>query len=144
MIRYSLRCADGHAFEAWFRDADGFERQRDAGHLSCAACGSPRVDRAVMAPSVAKRRAAPAPEAKAPKPVEATPAERALAEMRRKLEASSTYVGADFAAQARAMHAGTSEHRAIHGEAAPAEARKLAEEGVPIAPLPFAPRRKAN
>lgn len=135
MIRYALRCADGHAFEGWFRDADGFERQRDGGMLSCAECGSAEVDRALMAPSVSTARA---------RPLEASKVERAVAEMRRHVEATSTYVGANFAAEARAMHAGTSEHKAIHGEAAPAEARRLVEEGVPIAPLPFAPRQKAN
>lgn len=153
MIRYALKCADGHAFEGWFPDASGFERQRDAGLLSCATCGSAEVDRALMAPRVATARRrpdrAPAAQAPAEKPAPAAPMEvskieRAVAELRRRVEASSTYVGRDFAAQARAMHDGASEHRAIHGEAAPAEARALIEEGVPIAPLPFAPRQKAN
>jgi hypothetical protein len=139
MIRYALRCAQGHAFEGWFRDARSFEAQRDGGQLGCAECGSTEVDRALMAPSVATGR-----RAAAEAPMTVSPAERALSEMRRRLEAGSTYVGPNFAAEARAMHAGTSEHKAIHGEAAPAEARKLIEEGVPIAPLPFAPRQKAN
>ena len=150
MIRYSLRCAEGHGFEGWFPDAERFEAQRDRGMLACAECGSPQVDRALMAPPVrSARAAAPTPDPKpAGKPatpaIEVTQAERALAELRRRVEAHSTYVGRDFAAQARAMHEGSSERRTIHGEAAPAEARKLIEEGVPIAPLPFAPRSKAN
>ena len=159
MIRYSLRCAEGHGFEGWFPDAAGFERQRDGGHLACAVCGSPRVDRALMAPQVrpardgggagASRAEAAAPASPdAPRAPPATmavsPAERALAELRRRVEAQSTDVGRDFAAQARAMHEGTAEHRSIHGEAAPHEARALIEDGVPVLPLPFAPRRKAN
>ena len=149
MIRYALRCEDGHAFEGWFPDAAGFESQRDRGLLSCAACGSPRVDRALMAPRVRPGRAAPSdarPDAPAtPAPmIEVSPAERAMAELRRRIEAHSTDVGRDFAAQARAMHCGAAEPRTIHGEAAPAEARALVEEGVPIAPLPFVPRRKSN
>ena len=154
MIRYALQCDHGHAFEGWFRDGAGFEAQRDRGLLSCAECGSARVDRALMAPRVrpARRRAGgdaeraePAPAAPAPAPaMRASPAERAIAELRRRVEAHSTDVGRDFAAQARAMHEGRAEHRTIHGEAAPAEARALIEDGVPIAPLPFAPRRKAN
>lgn len=140
MIRYALRCEDGHAFEGWFRDAEGFEHERDEGRLACAECGTTRVDRALMAPRVAKGR--PAGGARAP--MEVSPAERAMAELRRKVEEGSTYVGRRFAEEARAMHEGRSEHKAIHGEAAPAEARKLLEEGVPVAPLPFAPRQKAN
>lgn len=150
MIHYSLRCAEGHAFEGWFPDAAGFERQRDQGLLACAECGSVRVDRALMAPRVrTSRKRGGVPKAEAPArdktpAMEASPAELALAELRRRLEASSTYVGGDFAAQARAMHEGAAERRSIHGEAAPEEARALVEEGVPILPLPFAPRRKSN
>lgn len=150
MIHYSLRCAEGHAFEGWFPDAAGFERQRDGGLLACAECGSVHVDRALMTPRVrTSRRRGAASKAEAPagaKPpvMEVTPVERAMAELRRRIEASSTYVGRDFAAQARAMHDGSAEHRSIHGEAAPDEARALVEEGVPVLPLPFSPRRKAN
>ena len=47
-------------------------------------------------------------------------------------------VGERFADEARAIHLGEAEARAIHG-AAPRrdEAESLIEEGVPIAPLPF-------
>lgn len=151
MIHYSLRCAEGHAFEGWFPDAAGFERQRDQGLLACAECGSVRVDRALMAPRVrtsrkrgtAAKAEAPSAGGKAPA-IEASPAELALAELRRRIEAQSAYVGRDFASQARAMHEGAAERRSIHGEAAPEEARALVEDGVPILPLPFAPRRKSN
>jgi hypothetical protein len=53
-------------------------------------------------------------------------------------------VGTDFVKQARAMHEGEAPERAIHGEARLDEARKLAEEGIPVMPLPFLPNRKAN
>lgn len=150
MIHYSLRCAEGHAFEGWFPDAAGFERQRDQGLLACAECGSIHVDRALMAPRVRtsrKRGATPKAEAPAsakPPVMEVSPVERAMAELRRRIEANSTDVGRDFAAQARAMHEGSAERRSIHGEAAPDEARALVEDGVPVLPLPFVPRRKAN
>jgi hypothetical protein len=42
------------------------------------------------------------------------------------------------------MHDGSSPERAIYGEAQPEQARALIDEGIPIAPLPFAPARKAN
>ena len=49
-----------------------------------------------------------------------------------------------FAAEARAMHEGLAPERAIHGEAKPEEARKLIEDGIPVAPLPFRTRERAN
>ena len=88
-----------------------------------------------MAPSV------PAPEKAAPA---MTPAEAALHALRQQVEANSDYVGLKFADEARAMHEGRTPGRAIHGEARIEDARKLVEDGVPVAPLPFIPRQKAN
>ena len=67
-----------------------------------------------------------------------------LEKLRRHVEATSDYVGMSFAAEARAMHDGEKPERAIHGEARPDEARKLLEDGVPVAPLPFRTRRKVS
>lgn len=67
-----------------------------------------------------------------------------MAELRKKIEAESDYVGGDFVKEARRMHEGEVKARSIHGEARLDEARKLAEDGVPVMPLPFLPNRKAN
>lgn len=161
MIRYALRCQDGHSFESWFRSAGAFEALRDGGHLSCPHCGGTRVDKALMAPQVRPARKAeaagateqpdaaapPAPPAAVPPGPLSTPAsarEAALSELRRQIEERSEYVGLEFAAEARRMHAGDAPERSIHGEARPEDARALIAEGVPVAPLPFLPARKAN
>ena len=43
-----------------------------------------------------------------------------------------------------AIHDGDAPERSIYGEAKPAEAKALIEDGVPVAPLPFMPKRKTN
>jgi len=48
-------------------------------------------------------------------------------------------VGKKFPEEARKMHYGESEHRAIYGEASAEEAKSLVEEGVEVAPLPILP-----
>ncbi|RJL19521.1 DUF1178 family protein [Paracoccus siganidrum] len=136
MIRYSLRCANGHDFDGWFRSSEGFETMRAAGQVSCARCGSASVEKALMAPAV------PAEKTSLTEP--RNPAEAALEKLREHVERNSDYVGLKFAEEARAMHEGHRPSRAIHGEARPEEARKLIEEGVPVAPLPFRPRQKVN
>ena len=138
MIQYALRCPDGHSFDSWFQSAEAYERLASAGLVSCAVCGGGGVEKAMMTPRVATARA----HATLSEP--ASPAEQALAELRRKIEANSEYVGSNFATEARAMHDGDIPHRNIYGEARLDEARKLAEDGVPVAPLPFMPNRKAN
>lgn len=139
MIRYALRCDQGHDFEGWFRSSDAYDALRGAGQVACASCGSSSVEKTLMAPSLG---AAKHDQPKLSEPQ--TPAEAALDALRKQVEANSDYVGLQFADQARAMHEGRAEQRAIHGEARPDEARKLIEDGVPVAPLPFLPRQKVN
>jgi len=135
MIRYSLRCDQGHDFDGWFRSSDAFETMRAAGQVACTQCGSATVEKSLMAPAVAAaKQAEPA----------VNPVEAALQALRQQVEANSDYVGLKFADEARAMHEGRTPTRAIHGEAKLEEARKLIEDGVPVAPLPFIPRQKTN
>lgn len=137
MIRYAMRCDKGHDFDGWFRSSEAYDTARRAGALTCPECGSTEVEKALMTPRVSTDTARPLATPQ-------TPAEVALARLRQHIETNSDDVGPAFAAEARAMHEGRAPARAIHGEADPAEARKLIEDGVPVAPLPFLPRRKAN
>jgi hypothetical protein len=151
MIRYTLRCDREHSFESWLPSAEGFERLQHGGLLSCAVCGTSKVEKTLMAPAVRPARAAgEAGEAGASAAADGalstpgTAVEQALLALRQHLEANSDYVGLNFAAEARAMHEGARPERPIHGEARLEEARALLEDGVPVSPLPFLPRRKVN
>lgn len=145
MIRYDLKCSQGHGFEAWFASSSAFEDQAARGLVSCAICGSDDVEKALMAPGVPAKGNAGAAEAPAEKPMMSAPVPKEiaekLAELRRHVEANSDYVGTDFAKEARKMHLGETESRSIYGEASREEAKSLADDGVPVAPLPFIPRR---
>ena len=60
-----------------------------------------------------------------------------MAEAQKKMLEKSEHVGDRFPDEARAIHLGEAEARAIHGRASPADAESLRDEGIPIAPLPF-------
>lgn len=141
MIKFTLKCQDDHRFESWFQSSDAFDKLHAAKLISCAVCGSSQVEKSMMAPRVrdSKTKASP-PALSEP----ADPREQALAELRKQVEDNSEYVGMNFAREARDIHDGMSPERAIYGEAKPEEARKLIEDGVPVAPLPFVPGRKTN
>jgi hypothetical protein len=167
MIRYSLKCAEGHSFDSWFQSAAAYDKLADAGMVSCAVCGSAKVEKAIMAPRVRPGRKAVSQGGKAesfelsdteaaseaqqrPEPVggaltaPSSEVEKAIKELRKQVEANSDYVGKDFASEARAMHLGEAPPRSIHGEARLDEAKSLIEDGVPVVPLPFGPTRKTN
>ncbi len=61
----------------------------------------------------------------------------ALAKAQADLLEKSTWVGRDFANQARAMDSGEVEKASIYGEASRAEVKSLIDDGVAIAPLPL-------
>ncbi len=141
MIHYDLTCPNGHNFDSWFQSAEAFDALQAAGHLSCAICGATGIEKRIMAPAVRPaRKAGDKPKLKEP----ASDLEAAMAEMRRQIEANSDYVGLNFAAEARRMHEGEIDERAIYGEAKAEDARALLEDGIPVAPLPFLPKRQAN
>lgn len=131
MIVFDLRCPAGHVFEAWFASSVAYGEQQVAGQVTCPVCGAGEVEKAVMAPAVAAKGN------QGPPPAAVKQMIAHLAAAQAKALQSSEWVGAGFAKRARAMHAGEETTATIHGQATPAEAKALIEEGVPIAPLPL-------
>lgn len=141
MIRYALKCRSGHSFEAWFRDSAAYDAQRAQGIVACAVCGDAEIDKALMAPSVRPvDGGGERPQAVLSAPDD-SPLSQALTALRRHVEQTADYVGPRFAEEARRLHAEGGAARPIWGEATPAEARALRDDGVPVAPLPPLPRR---
>ncbi len=55
MIVFDLKCAQAHVFEVWFRDSAAYEAQTKAGEIVCPICGDTAIDKAPMAPNLARR-----------------------------------------------------------------------------------------
>jgi hypothetical protein len=133
MILFTLRCANDHEFEAWFRDSEGFEAQHAAGEIACPVCSDAAVEKAVMAPRLARSREAPAPA------VVLAQMRKALINMRRQIETHCDYVGPRFAEEARRIHYGETDPRGIYGEASDTESRELTDEGISFGQIPWIP-----
>jgi hypothetical protein len=157
MIRYSLQCESGHEFESWFANSDTYDKQVKRKLVTCPTCGSAKVEKAIMAPRLARTDkpremlpspvppSAPMPSMPEPKAPVAmiSPQEQ---EFRQKLKAlrdhlvqNAEHVGPRFSEEARKMHYGEIEHRSIYGEASPEEAKDLHDEGIEFHPLPVLP-----
>ena len=163
MIKYSLVCDNAHAFDSWFPNSDAFDKQAKRGLVECPQCGSQKVSKALMAPSVStsKRRArntliehmpqpalasAPTPPVSAPQaqPVALLDEQQqqmraAIRELHQKIAENTVDVGKSFSDEARKMHDGEKPQRAIRGEATFAEAKELWEDGIPVLPVPSLP-----
>lgn len=134
MIRFHLKCDQDHEFESWFQSGAAFDKLVAAGLVNCSMCGSAKVAKTIMAPAVSTSSHITAPK----------PSENEIAALRAKVEASSDYVGKSFVKEARDMHDGLVPERPIYGEANLNDAKKLVEDGIPVVPLPFMPRKKTN
>ena len=124
MIVFDLQCRDGgETFEAWFRSGTDYEEQRAGGLVQCPVCQSANIEKAPMAPRVT-RKGSGSPLAQ-------------LAAMQAELLKDSRWVGDAFTETARAMHSGEIESVQVHGNATLEQAKSLAEDGIPVAPLPL-------
>ena len=124
MIVFDLQCRDGgETFEAWFRSSAEFAEQQAAGLVQCPYCKSANVEKAMMAPRVSRKGAGDALQRLA----------AAQAEMLKQ----SRWVGEEFTDTARAIHSGDIPPEQVHGNATLEQAKALAAEGVPVAPLPL-------
>jgi hypothetical protein len=169
MIRYALNCDQGHVFESWFANSAAYDKQAKRSLVTCPVCGSAKVEKAIMAPSLARADAAgpqppgpsPAPPKPVPPPVQPAPMppippktpvammssterelRQKLKELRDHITKNANYVGPRFPEEARKIHYGEAEHRSIYGEASLEEAKQLHEEGIEFHPLPILPDDK--
>lgn len=161
MIRYALCCVGGHSFDGWFRSMGDFDEQSARKLVTCPACGSTDVEKAMMAPSIGRGARAPAvphrasheaaPAAEQPgettrvtsaMPEKMAKLMEAVREIRRHVRENAEYVGPRFAEEARKIHHDEAEARGIYGEATAEEASELHEEGIAFHPLPALPEDK--
>ena len=149
MIKYALICEQRHEFASWFANSTAYDKQAKRGLVSCPACGSTKVEKAIMAPRLSgtrkgRQRAAEAPTATSVAML--SPQERELRaklkELREHITKNADYVGQKFPEQARKMHYGDIEHRSIYGEASADDAKKMLDEGIEFHPLPVLPEEK--
>ena len=134
MISFNLACDQGHGFQAWFKSQSDYEAQSERGLVTCPVCDSTRVSKTLMAPGVATGRARDAARAEKGREIR-----RAMRELHDHITRNADDVGDRFASEARSMHLGETDARAIYGRASKEEVEALIEDEVPIAPLPPRP-----
>ena len=139
----SLRCANEHLFEGWFASDGDFKSQGDRGLLACPLCNDTGILRLPSAPRLnVSRPQAPAHADSASTAEASSQAQQAkwLRAVRQVIK-NTEDVGERFPEEARRIHYGEAQERAIRGHASPADADALREEGIQVmsvaVPEPF-------
>ena len=147
----NLRCAHDHHFEGWFGSEADYVSQHERSLIACPLCADTEIKRLPSAPHVhtSGSREVVAVSAQAESENSASKAVASVQDHSVQLTqqaawmravqhvmANTVDVGPRFAEEARRIHYGETEERAIRGQASPAEANALAEEGIAVLPLP--------
>jgi hypothetical protein len=134
-----LRCQSGHRFEGWFASDDDFLDQNGRGMIECPLCADKVIVRLPSAPRLnlsGAREPLPPPQPAAPADESGALQARWLQVVRHVI-ANTEDVGQRFADEARRIHYGEAEERAIRGQASADERELLREEGIEVHPLPL-------
>jgi hypothetical protein len=149
----NLRCANGHGFEGWFASDDDYMDQNGRRLIECPLCSDSVVTRmpsaprlnlsgarepqvAAPTPGASEKPASAAPVALPTAPAQAADMQAAWMQTVRHLMAHTEDVGPRFATEARRMHDGETETRAIRGQASPQEREALLDEGIETVAIP--------
>ncbi len=147
---FDLSCEHDHLFEGWFASLESYEDQASRGMVRCPVCQSARITRRVSAPHLnvshlKSQREDHTPAVAGPpgRAAVMAPSGGQLAQLQaevlrhiRRIISQSDDVGVRFADEARRMHEGEIEHRAIRGTATAEECQALLEDGISIMPIP--------
>jgi hypothetical protein len=145
---FDLQCSAHHSFEGWFGSEADFVGQLARQLVQCPVCGDAQIEKLLSAPRLNLGRAQLPQTESADSAVPAatsvndvalaaphTEVTQALLRMAKAMLEQTQDVGSQFAEEARKIHYGESEARAIRGQATPQQTRDLLEEGVQVIPF---------
>jgi hypothetical protein len=149
-----LQCSQQHSFEGWFGSEDDFQSQLTRGLVQCPLCGSAEIIKKLSVPrfnmgyatatpatatsiSEPKAEASVFPKSSLRSSQAAEVIQAAWLEVAKHVMANTEDVGNSFASEARKIHYGEADERAIRGQATPDQTMELLEEGIDVMPLPI-------
>ena len=135
MIKYNLKCNEGHEFESWFSNSEEFEKLDNKGLLECIYCNSKKIKKSIMSPMISSSKN----KKDSPEINEAFKNEKnKLLFLRKYIENNFEYVGKDFTKKVREFYYDKKSKKGIYGTASLEEREELAEEGIDLISIPWA------
>ena len=133
MIKYNLTCSKcKFIFNSWFSASSDFDRLKKKKLISCTICGSDKISKSIMSPSISRIKQIDKNKIKIKKEVR-----RKILEHQKFIKENGTYVGEDFAYEARSLHYDKKKSKTIYGKATEDEINDLNEEGIETTTIPW-------
>ena len=133
MIKYNLVCECKCTFDSWFASSEEFGRLVKKKLITCIRCNSNNVSKSIMAPSVTGSKKRDNNEVhKFEKKIK-----KKIVEYQNFIKKNCTYVGDNFAREARSIYYDKKETKGIYGKVTPEEMVELNEEGIETTTIPW-------
>ncbi len=135
MIKYNLKCSNGHEFISWFSDSLEFDKLNKKKLLECIYCSSNKINKSIMAPMISGGKL------KEDNPnllnEKLSNKKRELLQIRNYIEKNFEFVGDKFSQKVREVYYDKKTRKTIYGSTTKEEREELAEEGIDLISIPW-------
>ena len=135
MIKYNLKCSNGHEFKSWFSDSNEFDKLNKKKLLECIYCSSKKIKKSIMAPMVSGSKLKEENSNLLNEKLSIKKNE--LLQIRNYIEKNFEFVGDKFSQKVREVYYDKKTNKTIYGTTTKEEREELAEEGIDLLSIPW-------
>ena len=135
MIKYNLKCSNGHEFKSWFSDSNEFDKLNKKKLLECIYCSSKKIKKSIMAPMVSGSKLKEENSNLLNEKLSMKKNE--LLQIRNYIEKNFEFVGDKFSQKVREFYYDKKTKTSIYGTTTSKERDELAEEGIDLLSIPW-------
>ena len=135
MIKYNLKCSNGHEFISWFSDSLEFDKLNKKKLLECIYCSSKKINKSIMAPMISGGKLKE--DSSNLLNEKLSDKKKELLQIRNYIEKNFEFVGDKFSQKVREVYYSKENRKTIYGTTTPEERDELAEEGIDLLSIPW-------
>ena len=135
MIKYNLKCSNGHEFISWFSDSLEFDKLNKKKLLECIYCSSKKINKSIMAPMISGGKLKE--DSSNLLNEKLSDKKKELLEIRNYIEKNFEFVGDQFSQKVREVYYDKKTRKTIYGSTTKEEREELAEEGIDLISIPW-------
>ena len=135
MIKYNLKCKNGHEFESWFSNSEEFEKLNKKRLLECIYCASKKIEKSIMAPMLSNIKNNNSQIEFNNKDLRNN--KETLFQLRKFIEKNFDNVGKEFSRKVREVYYNKKVNKAFYGTTTPEERKELSDEGIDLFSIPW-------
>ena len=135
MIKYNLKCSNGHEFISWFSDSLEFDKLNKKKLLECIYCSSKKINKSIMAPMISGGKLKE--DSFNLLNEKLSDKKKELLQIRNYIEKNFEFVGDKFSQKVREVYYDKKTRKTIYGSTTKKEREELAEEGIDLISIPW-------